>query len=161
MENNPISKENYTSLGGIFEKNTLSLRDLIKSIKLNPKIGQAGAIFSFTGIVRETSIKHPNKQVKEIEIEVWPEKAKESLTDIAIRMKKRFDLVDIRVYHAYGILEITEDLVYVVVASKHRNNGLDAIKEIINEYKKVSPIWKKELFTDGSDEWLSGKVTSE
>ena len=61
-------------LGGVFKKNSLKLQDFIDDIKNNPKIRDAGAIFSFTGTVRNSSF-HSEKAVKQMEIEVWGEKA--------------------------------------------------------------------------------------
>ena len=151
-----MEKMNKYNLGGVFQKNTLTIQDLIDDMSQNDDITKAGAIFSFTGIVRESSI-HSKKKVKQIEIEIWEDKASESLIEIANKIKVQFDLIDIRIWHAYGILELGENLVHVVVASKHRDNGLDAIKESINEYKKLAPVWKKEIFEDGSFEWISGK----
>lgn len=140
--------------GGVFKKNTLKMQDLIDDMKKNSNITKAGAIFTFSGIVRESSI-HSDKKVKYIEIEIWEEKISESLIEIAINVQKKFDLIDIKIWHAYGILELGEDMVYVVVSSSHRNSGLDSIKYAINEYKKLAPIWKKEIFEDGSSEWIS------
>ena len=150
-----IHEQKY-AVGGVFEKNTITIQDLIADMKNSMDITKAGAIFTFSGTVRESSI-HSVKKVKQIEVEIWEEKATDSLISIATKIKKDFGLIDIKIWHSFGTLELGEDIVFVVVSSSHRDNGLDSIKAAINEYKKIAPIWKKEIFEDGTSEWISGK----
>ena len=95
------------------------------------------------------------KKVVAIEIDAWEEKAIESLNKICSDLKNKFKLIDIKIWHAIGRIEIKDTIVYVVLASAHRKEGLQALDEAIDAYKHLSPIWKKEIYEDGSFEWIS------
>lgn len=142
--------------GGIFTKGEVSLTQLEEALKRGGHITKAGAIFTFTGIVRESSL-HSEKKVVAIEIEAWPDKASEEMETIAQEVQEQYGLVDIRVWHATGRFRVGEEMIFVVVAARHRSEGLEAIEQTIRHYKKRSPIWKKEIYEDGSEDWISGK----
>lgn len=142
--------------GGIFSKGDFSLQDIINEVKSNNNISKSGAIFTFTGIVRENSLFN-NKLVDKIEIESWDEKVFYEMDEICKELIEKFDLIDMRIWHATGTFETTEDLVYIVIASKHRKSGLLALEDGIEMYKSRAPIWKKEIYCDGKEEWISGK----
>ena len=72
---------------GVYEKNKIQLADIITSIKKNHVISDAGAIFTFTGIVRNTSLS--GKEVKAMEIDAYEKMANQSIIQICQKMKKR------------------------------------------------------------------------
>lgn len=142
--------------GSTFPKELISLDDIIISVKEGDKEGKSGAIYSFTGTVRATSLDH-DVAVTAIEIEGWEEEADKILDWLARDVQQRFNLVDCRVYHAVGTFHLGEDMVYIVTASSHRKEGHDALMLAINRYKEEVPLWKKEYYEDGSSRWVSKK----
>jgi molybdopterin synthase catalytic subunit len=56
--------------------------------------------------------------------------------------------------HRVGRLEIGEAAVVVAAAAAHRGEAFDASRELIDDLKATVPIWKHQLFADGSDEWV-------
>jgi molybdopterin synthase catalytic subunit len=142
--------------GGVFPKGQISLSDIIDDIISGSDVNKSGAILSFTGIVRETST-FTEKSVKKIIIESWDDKVFDEMDKICQELQNKHKLIDIRIWHATGEFFQSEALIYIVVASKHRKEGLLAIEEAINFYKTRVPIWKKEIYQDGSEEWISGK----
>lgn len=142
--------------GGLFPKGQLKLQDLINQIKLNPENSNSGAIITFTGITRNSS-RLNDKKVDKIIIEAWAEQAEQSLHKIAMEVLNKHKLIDIRLYHGTGEFLIGEEMVLIVVSSDHRESGLQAIEELIHKYKTLTPIWKKEIYSDGSSEWISGQ----
>ena len=142
--------------GGVFPKGLMTLQDIITDITLNSQIIKAGAIFTFTGLVRESSL-FTDKPVASVEIEAFPEKASEVMNQICEELINKYHLIDVRIWHATGTFSLSEELVYVVIACSHREEGLTAMKEAIHLYKTKSPVWKKEIYTDGSTDWISGK----
>lgn len=129
----------------------ITLDEVIKDLDDNPIIG---AITTFTGITRELS-DASNKKVVKIEVEAWEEKGDTILTQIAEEIGQRNNLVGLRIIHLVGEIEIGKPIVYVVIASIHRKEAFIALEEVINAYKQKSPVWKKEIYDDGTGNWIS------
>jgi len=68
--------------------------------------------------------------------------------------KNRWDINDIRVLHRVGELGIGETAVAIAVSSAHRAAAFSACRFMIEEIKKRVPIWKKEFYQDGRNEWV-------
>ena len=149
---------NFDNAGNVFKVGTVQIQNLINNIIKKNNFNSAGAIFTFIGTVRNSSIE-VEKKVVAIEIDAWEEKAIESLNKICSDLKNKFNLIDIKIWHAIGRIEIKDTIVYVVLASAHRKEGLQALDEAIDAYKHLSPIWKKEIYEDGSFEWISKSKT--
>jgi molybdopterin synthase catalytic subunit len=146
----PSNKANINS--GIYNKGEIDLEHIIKSIKTNPNISKAGSIHTFTGIVRDSSIN--GKSVIKMQIDAYDELANNSIGKICEKLKQRKGIIDIKIIHLKGEFGLTEDLVYVVVASAHRKEGFEVIREAIEMYKKEIAVWKREDFSDGTSEWI-------
>lgn len=152
-----MSTYDYTLMGNIFQVGTVQIQDLISDIKQRKDFSGVGSILTFTGTVRDSSLE-TTKKVQALEIDSWDEKTIESLTKICLDLQQKHNLITIKIWHAVGILKLTEDIVYVVVASAHRKEGLLSLAEAIDAYKHLSPIWKKEIYEDGTTEWISDSV---
>ena len=74
--------------------------------------------------------------------------------------KKNFNLGQLFLRHRIGDVYVGETAFVVVVCSAHRKEGLLAINHIIDEVKNKVPIWKKEVYEDGSINWQDGKLIS-
>lgn len=137
--------------GWIAKVNSISLDDIINDLENNLKVG---AITTFTGIVREISDTVEKKVVK-IEIEAWEDKADESMKNIAEDIGEKYDLLGVRIIHLEGDINLGEPIVFVVLASIHRKEAFEALEEIIIAYKNKSPVWKKEIYEDGTSNWIT------
>lgn len=142
---------------GVHRKGTVSLNDVISSVRTNSEFWKAGAIGVFIGVVRGESLK--GERVTKLELEAYEEKADEVLRGICRDLKKREGVVDVQIIHLIGEFDVGEDLVYVVVAGAHRNDLFPALREAVERYKKEAPIFKKEYTIDGKGEvrplWVS------
>jgi len=145
------SNEKIQVKSGIYNKGDFGLEKIINSIKRNPDIKKAGSIHTFTGIVRDTSIN--GKPVISMKIDAYEELANKSINEICEKLKKENGIIDIKLVHLKGDFDLSEDLVYVVVASAHRNEGFNVISKAVEMYKKEIAVWKKENFSDGTSEW--------
>jgi molybdopterin synthase catalytic subunit len=56
--------------------------------------------------------------------------------------------------HRVGALAIGDAAVVVATATAHRGEAFDATRALIDELKATVPIWKHQLFADGTDEWV-------
>ncbi|MEM3174113.1 MAG: molybdenum cofactor biosynthesis protein MoaE, partial [Candidatus Bathyarchaeia archaeon] len=79
-----------------------------------------------------------------------------SLEEIAKELLERPGIVDVRIHHIVGELEVGEDIVYIIVAGDHREAVFRAPKDAVERMKKEAAIWKKEI-TDRGEYWVSGK----
>ncbi len=139
---------------GIHEKDEISLMDLLNKIKMNKDLEKAGAIMVFIGIVRGIGVK--GGKVKKLRLEAYKEQAEESLEKIAKEILEKPGIVDVRIHHFVGELNVGEDIVYISVAGGHRNEVFEALREAIDRMKKEAAIWKKEI-TDLGEYWVSGE----
>jgi molybdopterin synthase catalytic subunit len=138
---------------GVHSKGTLSLFDVVESVKKRPDYHKVGAIALFIGVVRGESNK--GEPVKNLELEAFDEKADEVLEKISEDLKSKTGIVDVQIHHFTGDFDLGEDLVYVLVAGGHRQDIFSVLQEAVERYKKEAPIFKKEYITD-----KKGKVKS-
>jgi molybdopterin synthase catalytic subunit len=146
----PFNAENVES--GIYNKGEIDLDRIIRSLKAHPNITKAGSIHTFTGIVRDSSSN--GKPVKSMKIDAYDELANKSIARICELLKQKDGIIDIKIIHLKGDFDLSEDLVYVVVASAHREEGFEVISKAVNMYKKEIAVWKRENFDDGSSKWV-------
>jgi molybdopterin synthase catalytic subunit len=142
---------------GVHKKGTFSLLDGFKSVKAKKGFGKAGAIAVFVGVVRgETK---EGGTVQKLMLEAYEEKANEVLTSICDDLRKKPGIVDVQIHHLLGEFNVSEDLVYVLVAGSHRGNIFPVLEEAVERYKKEAPIFKKEQIVTGRGKtrnyWIS------
>lgn len=112
----------------------------------------AGAIAVFIGVVRETPAADTSsgKAVRRLEYEAHLPMAEERLREIAETAASKWGLTQISAVHRTGTCEIGEPTVVVVCRAPHRAEALDACRWAVDELKATVPIWKKEIYADGS-----------
>jgi molybdopterin synthase catalytic subunit len=105
---------------------------------------QAGAIVVFWGAVRATE---DGREISGIEYEAHREMAEHQMRIVAESAAKRFDDVrEIFVRHRVGFVAAGEPSVVVRVTSGHRGAAFSTNEWIMNELKRVVPIWKRPVF---------------
>jgi molybdopterin synthase catalytic subunit len=137
---------------GIHQKGEVLLADLITDVRNGSDVSNAGAIGCFVGIVR--GVTKEGVEVRKLELEVHKKAAIRSLSKIASDILNRPGVVDVRIHHNMGELKVSDDIVYIVVAGKHREDVFQALRDAIERVKKETPIWKKEYSTLG-EYWVS------
>ena len=139
--------------GMIAPKGTVSFNELYEEA-LSMMPDNTGALTTFTGVVRDTN---PNetKKVVALYVEAWEEQGSKKMEEIATEIAEKHGLTLCILVHLTGELRIREPIVYVILGSQHRNEGFDALEEIIHRYKHDSPVWKKEIYEDGSSKWIT------
>ena len=124
----------------------VTLELLIKKVQNNPAIRKAGAIGTFTGIVREYT---DGMQTRVLEFEKYEKMADASIEQICTELKQREGIMDVVIHHKIGRVEPGEDIVYIVVAASHRTQLFPVLSEALERVKSEVPIWKKEITVDG------------
>jgi molybdopterin synthase catalytic subunit len=147
-----LNKNENQVKSGIYKNGEINLESIIHAIKENLNITKAGSIHTFTGIVRDSSIE--GKTVVSMKIDAYDDLANKSIEKICKELKKEAGIIDVMIVHLKGDFDLSDDLVYVVVASAHRKEGFDTVSKAVEMYKKEIAIWKREDFVDGTSEWI-------
>ena len=110
-----------------------------------------GAVVTFSGDVRNVD---QDKEVISLTYEIHPS-AQEVLLTIVTEVADKYDIVNVAVVHRYGAIEIGESAFVVAVSAVHRGPAFLACSELVDQVKARLPIWKYQVFADGSDQWIN------
>lgn len=111
---------------------------------------EAGAIAVFVGVVRGA---REDEKVLQLEYEVHEALAPERMKKIIGELKAKHGIIDAVVQHRTGIAKVGEEVMYALVASKHRKEAFQALEELVNRVKHEVPVWKKEV-TEKKSYWV-------
>jgi molybdopterin synthase catalytic subunit len=130
--------------------------ELISEIISNHSEFESGAYSIFLGKVRADSI--DNKIVKQIEYSVYSPLAENIIEEIINQIIQKFDdLKTIKIIHSKGIVKAGEFSLLVIISCGHRKQSFDAVQETVELIKEKLPVWKKEIFEDGTYGWPGNK----
>ena len=91
-----------------------------------------------------------------LDYEAHPTLAHERLQSIAREAAERWGLDRVVAVHRTGACEIGEPTVVVACGAAHRAEALDACRWMIDTIKTTVPIWKREVYADGSA-WIGAE----
>ena len=114
---------------------------------------ESGAVAVFLGVVRNNNLGH---RVLYLEYDVYPEMATRMMRQIADEAMERWPLSDVAMQHRSGRLQIGEASLLIAVSSPHRKEAFEACHHLVDRFKEVVPIWKKEVWEDG-EVWIQGE----
>jgi len=112
---------------------------------------KSGAVVTFSGDVRNHD---GGKEVSTLTYEIHPS-AQDVLATVVKDVAARFAINDVAVAHRFGDIEIGECAFAVAVSADHREAAFDACSALVNTVKEKLPIWKHQVFADGSDQWVN------
>lgn len=124
--------------------------DLNKELSEMPDNTSTGAIVSFIGKVRDLD----NNTLSKMTLEHYPGMTERSLLSITEDACKKWDLHDVVIIHRIGSLLVGDNIVLVIINSRHRKNAFNACEFIMDYLKTSAPFWKKEE-TPTSNSWVS------
>jgi molybdopterin synthase catalytic subunit len=111
----------------------------------------AGAVVTFAGVVRDHD---GGRAVRGLEYSAHPT-AEKVVAQVAADVAARAAGVRaIAVSHRIGPLGIGDVALACAVAADHRKEAFAACAELVDEVKRLLPVWKHQLFADGTDEWV-------
>jgi molybdopterin synthase catalytic subunit len=116
-----------------------------------------GAVVVFEGRVRDHN---EGMKVVGLHYDGYPEMADEVLGQIAGEAIEKYEVSTVGVRHRIGNLAPGEVSLVVAVSAGHRGPAYEASRFVIEELKVWLPIWKKEVYADGSTGWLEGQAAS-
>lgn len=112
--------------------------------------GEAGALVTFTGIVR-------GRPGSSLTLQHYPGMTERQMDAIAAQASERFALLGCHVIHRYGRLLPGEEIVFVGVSSAHRGEAFRAAEFLIDWLKTRAPFWKKEEDPSGTSRWVEAR----
>ncbi len=106
-----------------------------------------GGIVTFSGAVRDHA---RGKAVVALDYEAYEPVAVKMLARIGDEIRQRWGIEQVAMVHRTGLLTVGEVSVVIAVSSAHRAEAFAACAYAIDRIKEIVPIWKKELYQDGS-----------
>ena len=126
----------------IVQNENIEFEKILSEVKDNKN--NIGAISTFIGYVRDFEDR-PGEQLNHLNIEHYEGMTQKALQEIEKLAHKKWDLLETRIIHRVGVIQLNEPIVFILVASKHRDNAFDACRYIIDYLKTKAPFWKKEV----------------
>ena len=112
---------------------------------------RAGARVVFCGVVREHD---HGRSVVELEYQGHPT-AESVLAGIAGEFAAEPEILAVAVSHRVGVLAVGDIALVAAVSTAHRQAAFSACARLVDEVKSRLPIWKRQVFADGTDEWVN------
>lgn len=116
----------------------------------------AGALVSFTGLVRDDS-----GRLRALEIQHYPGMTERALDEFGAAAAARFRLSGWRIVHRHGRLAVGEPIMMVATAALHRRAAFDAAEFLMDWLKSRAPFWKREITAQGPGAWVAAKTDDE
>ena len=116
---------------------------------------EAGAVVTFIGKVRDFN---QGDVVTGLSLEHYPGMTEKALQEIIVEARSRWPLLQTRVIHRVGDLELGDQIVFVGVTSAHRGAAFEACEFIMDYLKTKAPFWKKEQ-TPVESRWVDARET--
>jgi molybdopterin synthase catalytic subunit len=111
----------------------------------------AGAVVLFQGVVRDHD---GGRGVALLEYEAHPS-AEAVLREVAARVAADPEVYALAVSHRIGKLEVGDVALVAAVATAHRAEAFAICARLVDEVKSRLPVWKRQVFADGTDEWVN------
>lgn len=99
-----------------------------------------GAVVHFLGVVRGSEEGEP---IEAIDYTAFVQMAEVQFQKLLDEAARRWPLESVRVVHRLGVVRVGEPSLWMEVVSPHRAEAFDACRWIIDEMKRVVPIWKR------------------
>jgi molybdopterin synthase catalytic subunit len=112
---------------------------------------RAGAVVTFQGVVRDHD---HGRGVTLLEYEGHPGAAA-VLREVADEIAADPEVYAVAVSHRVGSLKIGDVALIAAVSTAHRAAAFAACARLVDEAKARLPIWKHQIFADGTDEWVN------
>ncbi|GDY30192.1 molybdenum cofactor biosynthesis protein MoaE [Gandjariella thermophila] len=112
----------------------------------------AGAVVTFAGVVRDHD---GGRGVRELEYVGHPS-AGDVIAEVAADVAaKHPGTRAFAVSHRLGVLAVGDVALACAVSADHRAEAFAACADLVDEVKHRLPVWKRQVFDDGTEEWVN------
>lgn len=101
-----------------------------------------GGVVNFLGVVRGSE---DGSAITAIEYEAFQKMVEHQFNLLFDEIEKRWPVESVRLVHRIGVVKVNEPSLWVEVIAPHRGEAFAACQWLIDEMKRVVPIWKKPL----------------
>lgn len=112
-----------------------------------------GAVATFVGVVRDH---HDGRNVVQLTYTAHERIAEKVIRAAEVDAVDRFGVAECTVVHRVGTLAVGDAAIVAVVKAPHRAEAFAALASVVDEVKHRAPIWKEELYVDGSSAFVEG-----
>ena len=114
--------------------------------------GAAGGVSVFAGVTRQWT---KGRQTKKLHYECYASMALKEMEALLKESCAKWPVVKAFMQHRLGEVPLGEPSVLIGVATPHRAEAFEACRYLIDELKVRVPIWKREYYADGTEEWVT------
>ena len=104
-----------------------------------------GAAVYFLGVVRGTE---GDANISALAYETFQRMAEHQISLLCDELAKRWPVESMRLVHRVGVVRAGEPSLWIEVVAPHRGEAFAACQWLIDEMKRVAPIWKKPVTSD-------------
>lgn len=112
---------------------------------------QAGASVLFVGTTRQFT---GEKKTLKLDYECYEKMAIKKMHQIRDQAMEQWPVNECSIVHRVGTIEIGESSIAVAVSTPHRVASFEAAQWLVDTLKKQVPIWKREYWADGTQQWV-------
>lgn len=146
-----MSNEGWTHIS--LTRDPLDVNAALSSVRSS----DCGAISIFLGSTRADIV--DGKEVEALKYEAYEGMVLKTIRGLCDQVRKIHPVKNLLVSHRIGVVKVREDSIMIICVGGHRQESIKATEWLINEIKAKVPVWKKEIFTDGHEEWKENKET--
>ncbi|TPX40074.1 molybdopterin synthase [Synchytrium endobioticum] len=149
QDNHGSSSANHDNRDHVsITESPLNLSEIVNLVR----DGGAGAMATFSGTTRNYFIVEGiTKKVTLLSYEAYVPMAIKELHNCISQARKLYpSIISAVIQHRIGDVAIGQESVVIAVSAPHRKDALHATEYLIDELKATVPIWKKEMYEDGS-----------
>jgi molybdopterin synthase catalytic subunit len=111
----------------------------------------AGATVLFLGTTRAET---EGRQTVALDYEAYRTMAMKTMSELEMRARQQWTITEVAIVHRLGHVPVGETSVAIAVSSPHRQAAFSAGQWLIDTLKSTVPIWKREQWSDGTEEWV-------
>jgi molybdopterin synthase catalytic subunit len=115
--------------------------------------GDAGGISVFLGTTRNEK-NAEGKSLIALDYQAYEEMAVSQMRQFAVRARDKWPIRRLALIHRVGRVEVGKPSVLIAVSTPHRAAAFEACRFLIDTLKAEAAIWKKEVWSDGSGQWV-------
>ena len=112
---------------------------------------KAGAAVLFLGTTRQFTA---GRETTELEYECYHEMAIKKMENLRQRAEEKWTIEKCVIVHRIGSVPVGQTSVAIAFSTPHRADSFAAAEWLIDTLKREVPIWKKECYADGEQEWV-------
>lgn len=110
-----------------------------------------GANVLFVGTTRRMT---GERETTRLEYECYESMAVSKMESLAAEARKQWPIINASIVHRIGVVEIEAASIAVAVSSAHRSVAFEAAAWLLERLKQEVPVWKREIWADGQEEWV-------